>query len=149
MSLFITSKAAAQEDTTTTYLTEISVITSRVPIVWHKQARMVTTINTEAVRATPSQSINDVLKYSASVDVRQRGPIGAQTDIGIRGGSSEQAAILLNGINISDPQTSHNSFDLPLNMMQIDGIDILEGPSGSLPASGSILFLKRFRLQRK
>ena len=139
MSLFITSKAAAQEDTTTTYLTEISVITSRVPIVWHKQARMVTTINTEAVRATPSQSINDVLKYSASVDVRQRGPIGAQTDIGIRGGSSEQAAILLNGINISDPQTSHNSFDLPLNMMQIDGIDILEGPSGKITGSSSLM----------
>ena len=154
ISLFETAEAAAQdgrsaagfasdsvavEDTTSTYLTEINVLSSRVPIVWHKQARMVTTINTEAVRATPSQSINDVLKYSASVDVRQRGPIGAQTDIGIRGGSSEQAAILLNGINISDPQTSHNSFDLPLNMLQIDGIDILEGPSGKITGSSSLM----------
>lgn len=133
------SDSVAIEDTTSTYLTEINVLSSRVPIVWHKQARMVTTINTEAVQATPSQSINDVLKYSASVDVRQRGPIGAQTDIGIRGGSSEQAAILLNGINISDPQTSHNSFDLPLNMLQIDGIDILEGPSGKITGSSSLM----------
>ena len=106
----------AVDDTSTVYLSEISVLASRVPIVWHKQARMVTTINSKAVQSTPSQSINDVLKYSASVDVRQRGPIGAQTDVGIRGGSSEQSAVLLNGINISDPQTSHNSFDLPLTM---------------------------------
>ncbi|MBR2135458.1 MAG: TonB-dependent receptor [Bacteroidales bacterium] len=126
-------------DTSTVYLSEISVLASRVPIVWHKQARMVTTINSKAVQSTPSQSINDVLKYSASVDVRQRGPIGAQTDVGIRGGSSEQSAILLNGINISDPQTSHNSFDLPLTMMQIDGIDILEGPSGKITGSSSLM----------
>lgn len=126
-------------DTSTVYLSEISVLASRVPIVWHKQARMVTTINSKAVQSTPSQSINDVLKYSASVDVRQRGPIGAQTDVGIRGGSSEQSAVLLNGINISDPQTSHNSFDLPLTMMQIDGIDILEGPSGKITGSSSLM----------
>lgn len=154
MSLFETAEAAAQEgkpaarfasdsvaieDTTSTYLNEINVLSSRVPIVWHKQARMVTTINTEAVQATPSQSINDVLKYSASVDVRQRGPIGAQTDIGIRGGNCDQAAILLNGINISDPQTGHNSFDLPLTMMLINGIDILEGPSGKITGSSSLM----------
>ncbi|MBQ1881927.1 MAG: Plug domain-containing protein, partial [Bacteroidales bacterium] len=66
---------------------------------------MTTTIEAKAIQKTPSQSINDVLKYSASVDVRQRGPIGAQTDVGIRGGTSEQSAVLLNGINISDPQT--------------------------------------------
>ena len=45
------------------------------------------------------QSVNDLLKYAASVDVRQRGPIGAQTDVSIRGGNSEQITILLNGIN--------------------------------------------------
>ena len=126
-------------DTSTVYLSQISVLASRVPIVWHKQARMTTTIEAKAIQKTPSQSINDVLKYSASVDVRQRGPIGAQTDVGIRGGTSEQSAVLLNGINISDPQTAHNSFDLPLTMMQIDGIDILEGPSGKITGSSSLM----------
>lgn len=126
-------------DTSTVYLSQISVLASRVPIVWHKQARMTTTIEAKAIQKTPSQSINDVLKYSASVDVRQRGPIGAQTDVGIRGGTSEQSAVLLNGINISDPQTAHNSFDLPLTMMQVDGIDILEGPSGKITGSSSLM----------
>lgn len=128
------------EDTlTAVQLSQISVLASRVPIVWHKQARMVSSLNATAIGNSPSQSINDLLKYSVSVDVRQRGPIGAQTDVGIRGGNSEQAAILLNGINISDPQTAHNSFDLPLSVLQVEGIDILEGPSGKITGSSSLL----------
>ena len=79
MSLTSMSGAAAQ-DTTTISLNEISVLASRVPIVWHKQARMVSSLNAAAIGNSPSQSINDLLKYSASIDVRQRGPIGAQTD---------------------------------------------------------------------
>ncbi|MBO4692571.1 MAG: TonB-dependent receptor [Bacteroidales bacterium] len=120
-------------------LSEISVISSRVPIVWHKQARMITTIGKREITSAPAQSVNDLLKYSASVDVRQRGAIGAQTDVGIRGGNSEQAALLLNGINISDPQTSHNSFDLPVSLLQVDGIDILEGPAGKITGASSLM----------
>lgn len=120
-------------------LSEISVISSRVPIVWHKQARMITTIGRREITSAPAQSVNDLLKYSASVDVRQRGAIGAQTDVGIRGGNSEQAALLLNGINISDPQTSHNSFDLPISVLQVDGIDILEGPAGKITGASSLM----------
>lgn len=136
----VDSVAVNQEDTlTAVQLSQISVLASRVPIVWHKQARMVSSINAAAIGNSPSQSINDLLKYSASIDVRQRGPIGAQTDVGIRGGNSEQAAILLNGINISDPQTAHNSFDLPLSVLQVEGIDVLEGPSGKITGSSSLL----------
>ncbi|MBQ6311218.1 MAG: TonB-dependent receptor [Bacteroidales bacterium] len=136
----VDSVAVTQEDTLTAiHLSQISVLASRVPVEWHRQARMVTSISAPAIRNTPSQSINDVLKYSASVDVRQRGPIGAQTDVGIRGGNSEQAAILLNGINISDPQTAHNSFDLPLSVLQVEQIDVLEGPSGKITGSSSLL----------
>ena len=68
------------------------------------------------IAQAPVQSINDLLKYAVGVDVRQRGPIGAQTDISIRGGTSEQIIILLNGINICDPQTGHNVMDLPIDL---------------------------------
>jgi outer membrane receptor for ferrienterochelin and colicin len=51
---------------------------------------MVTVLSREDIQAAPVQSINDLLKMAVGVDVRQRGPIGAQTDIGIRGSTSEQ-----------------------------------------------------------
>ena len=85
------------------------------------------------------QSVNDLLKYAASVDVRQRGPIGAQTDVSIRGGNSEQITILLNGINICDPQTGHNVFDFPVDISEIERIEVLEGPAGRVYGTSSLL----------
>ena len=73
------------------------------------------------------------------VDVRQRGPIGAQTDISIRGGTSEHIAILLNGINICDPQTGHNAFDLPVDISEIERIEVIEGPAGRVFGTSSLL----------
>ena len=91
-------------------LDEVNVTGSRAPLTRSQQTRMVTVLSREDIQAAPVQSVNDLLKYAVGVDVRQRGPIGAQTDISLRGGNDEQITILLNGINICDPQTGHNAF---------------------------------------
>ena len=111
-------------------LNEVSVTGSRAPLTRAQAARMVTVLEHADIQAAPVQSVNDLLKYAASVDVRQRGPIGAQTDISIRGGNYEQITILLNGINICDPQTGHNAFDFPVDISEIERIEVLEGPAG-------------------
>jgi outer membrane receptor for ferrienterochelin and colicin len=71
-------------------LSDVDVTGSRAPLALGQAARMVTVLSREDVQAAPVQSINDLLKMAVGVDVRQRGPIGAQTDIGIRGSTSEQ-----------------------------------------------------------
>ena len=81
-------------------LDDVEVTGSRAPLALGQAARMVTVLSREDIQAAPVQSINDLLKMAVGVDVRQRGPIGAQTDISIRGGTSEQITILLNGISI-------------------------------------------------
>ena len=119
-------------------LSDVEVAGSRAPLALGQAARMVTVLSREDIQAAPVQSINDLLKYAAGVDVRQRGPIGAQTDIGIRGGTQEQITILLNGINICDPQTGHNSFDFPLDISEIERIEVLEGPAGRVFGTSSL-----------
>ena len=81
-------------------LDEVRVTGSRAPLTHGQAARMVTVLERKDIEAAPVQSVNDLLKYAAGVDVRQRGPIGAQTDISIRGGNQEQITILLDGVNI-------------------------------------------------
>ncbi len=44
-------------------------------------------------------------------------------------GRSEQITVLLNGINICDAQTGHNSFDFPVDISEIERIEVLEGPA--------------------
>lgn len=118
---------------------EVEVMGSRAPLTRSQQARMVTVLTRDEIAAAPVQSVNDLLKYAVGVDVRQRGPIGAQTDISIRGGNSEQITVLLNGININDPQTGHNAFDFPVALADIERIEILEGPAGRVYGTSSLV----------
>ena len=120
-------------------LDEVSVTGSRAPLTKSQTARMVTVLDRQQIAQAPVQSINDLLKYAVGVDVRQRGPIGAQTDISIRGGNNEQITILLNGINICDPQTGHNAFDLPVDITDIVRIEVLEGPAGRVYGTSSLV----------
>lgn len=119
-------------------LEAVSVTGSRIPMRLGRSARMVTVLDSLALAAAPVQSVNDLLKYAAGVDVRQRGAMGVQTDIGIRGGTGNQVAVLLNGINVCDPQTGHNAVDLPVDLSDIERIEILEGPAGRVYGTSSL-----------
>ena len=120
-------------------LDDIEVTGSHAPLALGQAARMVTVLTRDEIQAAPVQSINDLLKMAVGVDVRQRGPIGAQTDVSIRGGTSEQIAILLNGINICDPQTGHNAFDFPCDLSDIERIEVLEGPAARVFGTSSLV----------
>ena len=118
---------------------EVSVTGTRAPLTVSQQARMVTVLSREDIQAASVQSVNDLLKYAVGVDVRQKGPLGALTDVSIRGGNSEQVTILLNGINICDAQTGHNAFDFPVDISEIERIEILEGPAARVYGTSSLL----------
>ena len=77
-----TTQTSAQRELT---LEEVVVTASRAPISVSRSARMVTVLDRNDIAAAPVQSVNDLLKYAVGVDVRQRGAIGAQIDISIRG----------------------------------------------------------------
>ena len=133
----------AETDSTITnrgiMMEEVNVTGTRAPLTVSQQARMVTVLSREDIKAAPVQSVNDLLKYAVGVDVRQKGALGALTDVSIRGGNSEQITVLLNGINICDAQTAHNTFDFPVDISEIERIEVLEGPAGRVYGTSSLL----------
>lgn len=120
----------------------VEVMGSRVPLTQAEAARLVTVLDRKTIENAPVQSVNDLLKYAAGIDVRQRGSMGIQTDISIRGGTFDQITILLNGVNISNPHTGHLAADFPVALEDIERIEILEGPAarvfGTSAFSGAI-----------
>ncbi len=120
-------------------LSEVEVSGTRAPLSAGQAARMVTVLRAQDIQGAAVQSVNDLLKLCVGVDVRQRAPMGAQTDISMRGGTSEHIAILLDGICISDPQTGHNALDLPIQLSQIERIEVLEGPAARVYGAQSLL----------
>ena len=128
-------------------LDEIEVSAQRSPALYSQVARIVSVIERKEIEASPAQSIQNLLEYIAGVDVRQRGPEGVQADVSIRGGTFDQTLILLNGINITDPQTGHHNLNIPVSLSQIERIEILEGPAarvyGPNAFSGAINIVTR------
>ena len=123
-------------------LDEVVVTGSRAPLTALQSAKIVAVITREDIHRASATSINDILKLVSGVDVRQRGGFGVQTDISINGGTFDQITILLNGINISSPQTGHNAADFPVSLSDIQRIEVLEGAAarvfGSSAFSGAI-----------
>ena len=108
-------------------LGEVVVTGSRAPLTQAEAAKIVSVITREDIDRAAAESVNDLLKQAIGVDVRQRGGFGVQTDISINGGTFDQIAILLNGVNISNPQTGHLSADFPVTLDDIERIEIIEG----------------------
>jgi len=118
-------------------LDEVMVTASRIEMPVNQTAKLVTVITKEQINQAPVQSIQDLLIYAANIDVVQRAGHGVQADISIRGGSKDQTAILLNGINFSNPHTGLYSLDIPLNLSDIERIEIIHGPSALIYGSSA------------
>ncbi|ALO48295.1 TonB-dependent receptor plug domain-containing protein [Hoylesella enoeca] len=131
-------------------LDEVVVTGSRAPLTALQSAKVVAVITREDIHRAAAASINDVMKLATGVDVRQRGGFGVQTDISINGGTHDQVTILLNGVNISNPQTGHNAADFPVSLEDIERIEVLEGASarifGSSAFSGAINIVTRSKI---
>ena len=91
--------------------------------------RVLTVIDKAEITRSAVQSFDQLLDYVAGVDIRQRGTNTTQADISVRGGSFDQVLVLLNGVNITDPQTGHFNLDIPLNLSDISRVEILQGSS--------------------
>ncbi len=90
--------------------------------------------------AAPLQTLESALRLSPSIDVRERGGKGIQTDISLRGGSFDQTMVLLNGINFTDARTGHQTHSLPIDIELVSGIDLIDGISGVGAYAGAINF---------
>ncbi len=120
---------AASNDSLVVGLEDVEVLASRVPLTQVQSPRLVTVLSAVDIAAAAVHSINDLLEYAVGIDVRQRGDMGVQTDISVRGGTFDQITLLLNGVNISSPHTGHLSADFPVTVQDIERIEVLEGPS--------------------
>jgi vitamin B12 transporter len=116
---------------------EVEVIGRRNQAVFSEVSRFITVVRHAEIEKTGTQHIQDFLEYISNADVRQRGAEGIQADISLRGGSFDHVMVLVNGMNMSDPQTGHLSLDLPFGMESVDRIEVLEGSAARILGPGA------------
>ena len=108
-------------------LDEVVVSAQHVPAVASELMRSVQVISRSEIERSPASDLASLLESVRGVDIRKRGNFGIQADVSIRGGTFDQTLILLNGINISDPQTGHHHLNIPVDLESIERIEVLHG----------------------
>jgi len=107
-------------------------VTAQRAKIFSSQARMLTVIDRKAIQQLPVTTIDELLESVTGIDIRNRGVGGTQADISIRGGSFDQVLVLLNGINITDPQTGHYNLDLPVELPDVVRVELLQGSAARI-----------------
>jgi vitamin B12 transporter len=128
--LSIFSNSNAQEKAIE--LDPITVTASLTPVSASKTGRNILIIKGDVLQKLPVQSIDELLRYVPGVEVQSRGPMGAQADFTIRGGTFQQVLVILDGIRLNDPLTGHFSSYIPISPAEIDRIEVLKGASSAI-----------------
>lgn len=118
-----------QTDTLVINIDEVVVMENRIQAPLSLSPSTIEIIPSELTGKLPANSVQGLLQMARGVDIRQRGPMGVQSDISVRGGSFDQVAVLIDGIGMNDPQTGHHIMNLPVDLSVIDHIEVFKGPS--------------------
>jgi iron complex outermembrane receptor protein len=100
--------------------------------------RDVQVITKKDIQSLPVRSVNELLSYVSGLDIRERGPFGAQADLSMMGAGFEQCLILINGVPMRDPQTGHHMLNLPVDISQIERIEVMNGTAGRIYGSNAL-----------
>lgn len=95
-------------------------------------------IRGEKFATLPVHSVDELLRYIPGVEMQMRGPLGAQSDLVIRGGTFQQVLVVLDGVRLNDPNTGHFSSYIPIAPTEIDRIEVLKGASSAVYGSEAV-----------
>lgn len=143
---------SAQEKTETEKkretLEEVVITDSRFKIKKENSGKVVHKITAEQIEQNQGKSIVNLLNSVAGIEINgSRGNEGQNLGYYVRGGRSNEVAILIDGMQVVDPL--QNSYDLRLlNLDQVESIEIIKGAASTLYGSGAATAVINIQLKK-
>jgi vitamin B12 transporter len=97
----------------------------------------VTVLSEEEIRRYLYPEIEDALRSVPGVDVQRSGSVGKLSTVRIRGASSNQVQVLVDGLRVKSPTLGQFDFS-DLSLDGIGQIDIVRGPQSTLQGADAI-----------
>lgn len=120
-------------------LDEVVVIDTKFDLPRENSGKVVVQISSEELEKSKGQTLPDVINRVSGIEIGgSRGNEGQNLGYYIRGGKNRQVVILVDGIQVNDPSSIANDFDLRLlPLSQVNSIEIIKGASSTLYGSGA------------
>ena len=132
--LAVSSLSALAQDSSPTpskpvQLDAVTVTANKIAQKLSQTGKVVTVLSDSVLQRYATQSVSELLSRQAGLQVvGSNGPLGTNPDIYLRGASSGNTLILLDGLPGYDPSGTANTFDLNLlTVGECDRIEILRG----------------------
>jgi vitamin B12 transporter len=97
-----------------------------------------TIVPREAIETRQAAVAADALRWVPGLAVARSGPIGAQTQVRIRGAEANQALVLIDGIEANDLATDDSFSFEHLTTFDIERIEVVRGPQSALWGSDAL-----------
>jgi len=128
--------AVAQEVGQT--LPEVVVTANRTPTAKAASGSIISVITSEDLARKQVRFLADVLREVPGIAMSRLGPVGAQTQVRIRGTEANHTLVLIDGVEVNDPSGA-SEFDFnTLRAEDIERIEVLRGPQSALYGSDAI-----------
>ena len=118
-------------------LPQVVVIASREPQPRDQVTADVIVIDSQRIRDTAADSLEDLLRREAGLQVVRYGGPGQAASVLIRGVGSQGTVVLIDGVRVGSATTGQVALD-SISMAQIDRIEVLRGPASSLYGADAV-----------
>jgi vitamin B12 transporter len=120
----------AQTDRT---LDEVVVSASRIPTEREHVGSSVSVITAEDMERQQATTVYEALEQVPGLTLTNKGGVGRNTSVRLRGASDGQTLVLIDGMEVNDPSDPTGTFDFgTLSTAAIERIEVLRGPQSSV-----------------
>ncbi len=124
---------AASADETPVKLNEVVVTATKTEQDIEDVTQSVTVITADEIRKSGATTATEIIERATGVEVNDLGPNGSEIGISIRGSSSTEVLVLLDGIRLNSAGVGgFDMSDIPVPLENIDRIEIVRGPASAL-----------------
>ena len=116
---------------------QVVVIGSREPLAASLVAGDVVVIDAATLRETRADSLADLLRREAGVQLSRSGGPGQSTGIFLRGSASQQSVVLVDGVRVGSATLGFAALE-SLGLAEIERIEVLRGPGSSLYGADAV-----------
>jgi len=138
LGLCVTSMVFAQETTKLESLDSVYIDT-KVPKARKNSGKVVVRITSEELQQNAGKSVASIINEVSGIEINgSRSNAGQNLGYFVRGGRNRQVVVLVDGVQLNDPSSISNDFDLRLlDATNIESIEIVKGASSVLYGSGA------------